>query len=248
MDFLKPTSVGMTQPERSIRFMRGIQEARDAFAQRFEITRRGLSAPQWGARGSLKDFEDLDDPITSELDLAEAASKMEGSRDLANTLFCALLRSAGVVCRLVCSLQPLIFASSLDDKDASKVANTGKGKGSSHEQAESEYPIYWVEYWNIPIQRWLAVEVFEMGDLKVQAFRFEPPLTDRLNRMVYVMAFESDGSARDVTRRYARTMSSRTRKLRVDSITSGELWWGRVLKIFERQWALVSHLKHYKAT
>lgn len=42
-------------------------------------------------------------------DFLAASVSLTGSRDLGAQLFCALLRSAGVTCRLVCSLQPLSF-------------------------------------------------------------------------------------------------------------------------------------------
>lgn len=42
-------------------------------------------------------------------DFLDAAVKMEASRDVGAQIFCALLRSAGVEARLVCSLQPLPF-------------------------------------------------------------------------------------------------------------------------------------------
>ena len=43
------------------------------------------------------------------LDFREAASKLEGSRDVGAQLFCAMLRAAGIEARLVCSLQLLPF-------------------------------------------------------------------------------------------------------------------------------------------
>ena len=42
-------------------------------------------------------------------DFRAAAEKLKASRDVGVQLFCALLRSAGVDARLVCSLQPLPF-------------------------------------------------------------------------------------------------------------------------------------------
>lgn len=42
-------------------------------------------------------------------DFRDAARNLEASRDTGAQLFCALLRSAGVEARLVCSLQPLPF-------------------------------------------------------------------------------------------------------------------------------------------
>jgi xeroderma pigmentosum group C-complementing protein len=43
-------------------------------------------------------------------DFIAASENLKGSRDLGAQLFCGLLRSAGVTCRLVCSLQPLPFS------------------------------------------------------------------------------------------------------------------------------------------
>ena len=42
-------------------------------------------------------------------DFIQAAKDLSASRDVGAQLFCALLRSAGVDARLVCSLQPLPF-------------------------------------------------------------------------------------------------------------------------------------------
>lgn len=50
--------------------------------------------------------------------------------------------------------------------------------------------------------------------------------------MSYVVAFESDGSSRDVTRRYAKAYNSKTRKGRVESTKDGEKWWGKVMKLY----------------
>lgn len=43
-------------------------------------------------------------------DFRKQAKKLAGSRDFGAQLFCALLRSAAVEARLVCSLQPLPFS------------------------------------------------------------------------------------------------------------------------------------------
>ena len=51
----------------------------------------------------------MDIPIRRS-DFREIAGGLEASRDVGAQLFCALLRSAGVDARLVCSLQPLPFA------------------------------------------------------------------------------------------------------------------------------------------
>lgn len=45
---------------------------------------------------------------------------LQGSRDFGAQLFCALLRSAAVEARLVCSLQPLPFSGTVKDMTPSK--------------------------------------------------------------------------------------------------------------------------------
>lgn len=52
--------------------------------------------------------------------------------------------------------------------------------------------------------------------------------------MSYVVAFEEDASARDVTRRYAKAFNAKTRKLRVENTRNGEQWWGRALRYYEK--------------
>lgn len=49
-------------------------------------------------------------------DFRHAATNLEASRDTGAQLFCALLRSAGVEARLVCSLQPLPFTATVKTK------------------------------------------------------------------------------------------------------------------------------------
>ena len=51
---------------------------------------------------------DIDLPMQRP-DFLEMSGKLEGSRDVGAQLFCALLRSAGVEARLICSLQALPF-------------------------------------------------------------------------------------------------------------------------------------------
>lgn len=56
----------------------------------------------------LQPPDDIDLPMQIS-DFREAAHQLEASRDVGAQLFCAMLRSAGVDARLVCSLQPLPF-------------------------------------------------------------------------------------------------------------------------------------------
>jgi len=53
--------------------------------------------------------------------------------------------------------------------------------------------------------------------------------------MAYVVAFDEDGTARDVTRRYAKAYMAKTRKLRVETVMEGgDRWWRRALRHFSR--------------
>ncbi|TDZ44947.1 DNA repair protein rhp41 [Colletotrichum trifolii] len=66
---------------------------------------------------------------------------------------------------------------------------------------------------------------------------FEPPATDKENAMSYVIAFETDGTAKDVTRRYAKAYAAKTRRLRIETATErGDDWWRQALKLFGRRW------------
>ena len=56
--------------------------------------------------------------------------------------------------------------------------------------------------------------------------------------MSYVIALETDGTARDVTRRYVKAYNAKTRKNRIEVTKGGERWWRRVLKLFDRPYDL----------
>jgi xeroderma pigmentosum group C-complementing protein len=56
--------------------------------------------------------------------------------------------------------------------------------------------------------------------------------------MSYVVAFEEDGAAQDVTRRYAKAYNAKSRKSRVEVTKGGERWWRRTMRVFRRGWDL----------
>ncbi|KAK0704156.1 hypothetical protein B0T21DRAFT_405457 [Apiosordaria backusii] len=107
--FLLPRA-SLNQFSRTESFKRGLSEAKEVFKTRFEITERGLRRALWAENlDQLKDYKLPPDTDTtrSKADFLKAAQTLTGSRDVGAQLFCALLRSAGVEARLVCSLQPL---------------------------------------------------------------------------------------------------------------------------------------------
>lgn len=92
----------------------GLNLANRMFKMKFQITERGTRRALWAeTEAHLQDYNlptDSEAPLEKS-DFREAAKSLSGSRDLGAQLYCALLRSAGVEARLVCSLQPLSFGS-----------------------------------------------------------------------------------------------------------------------------------------
>jgi xeroderma pigmentosum group C-complementing protein len=82
---------------------------------------------------------------------------------------------------------------------------------------DSPYPIFWTEVFSPSIDKWIPVDSLVRHTFNKPRTGFEPPASDRLNSMSYVIAFEEDASARDVTRRYASQYNAKTRKLRVEN-------------------------------
>ncbi|KAI9046360.1 putative DNA repair protein Rad4 [Aspergillus affinis] len=216
--------------------------------------------------------------ILSKGDFQKQAKTLQGSRDFGAQIFCALLRSAAVEARLVCSLQPLPFSGTTKNMTPIKpkpqyiVISSDNPETSTDEQAkpqgspvpqsrtrrlgrpqfkpsrpskpivtsprptthrESSYPVFWVEAFNEAVQKWIPVDPLVTKSL-AKSFKFEPPSSDPYNCMSYVVAFEEDASARDVTRRYAKAFNAKTRKLRIESTKNGERWWQRVLEFYEK--------------
>ncbi|KAH8689464.1 hypothetical protein BGW36DRAFT_390908 [Talaromyces proteolyticus] len=281
----------MLQFNRSTTFIDGLKQASEAFARRFKVTAPGLRRPHWVDAQDCRDRAEAimreAEMFLSREDYRTQARKLEGSRDFGAQLFCALLRSAAVEARLVCSIQALPFsgvanelvpekpkrqyivissddhASSSDDLSGlqpnrtkrlsqpqfkktvpSSSSYTGKPLYFRNQHiltlierprhfASSSYPIFWVEAFNEAVQKWVPVDPLVTKSVAKHT-RFEPPTSDRLNNMSYVVAFEEDASARDVTRRYAKAFNAKTRKTRVESTKHGERWWATVMGHFEK--------------
>ncbi|EED21162.1 DNA repair protein Rad4, putative [Talaromyces stipitatus ATCC 10500] len=272
----------LPQFTRSTTFIDGIKQASEAFARRFKVTAPGLRRPYWAegaqeckdrAASIMHDGE----IISTREEFREQARKLQGSRDFGAQLFCALLRSAAVEARLVCSLQVLPFSgvakgtspekpkreyivissddnlSSSDDKIVAQSAGTpAKGRRLGQpsfkmpvRQSASNYlrhprnfsgspfPVFWVEVFNEAVQKWIPVDPLVTKSV-ARASKFEPPASDRHNNMSYVVAFEEDDSARDVTRRYAKAYNAKTQRTRVESTKDGETWWTNVMNYYEK--------------
>ena len=92
--------------------MDGLTQTSEVFRGRFRVNARGMGKPRWADSAEtlamLQPPDDIDLPMQIS-DFRDAASELEGSRDIGSQLYCAMLRAAGCEARLVCSLQPLPF-------------------------------------------------------------------------------------------------------------------------------------------
>ena len=295
ISYLNP-SEDKSQFQRSRSFMDGLEQASEAFRNRFNIVARGMNRPVWAespqALARSQPPTDIDLPMMK-ADFQSAARDMKASRDVGAQLFCALLRSVGVDARLVCSLQALPFNHSPPAVSRSQMAYAAYNSAEQQERKgtpeadsdsdhrgeiepeskatigslggrtrfeptvaettdiqssklpmhskqrfrESKYPVYWVEAFNEATQKWVPTDPLVTKTI-AKPSKLEPPAGDGENNLTYVIAFEDDGSAHDVTRRYARAYNAKTRRNRVESTKTGDRWWNRVMKIYRRPHSL----------
>ncbi|RMY53693.1 hypothetical protein D0863_13868 [Hortaea werneckii] len=272
-------------------FMAGLEQAAEVFKERFNVTSPGMRKARWAEdRDEATDQVDVEPMDRS--DFIRASKSLKGSQDIGNQLFCALLRAAGVDARLVCSLQPLPFASSTakpsntpqkkppkpvvlaiasdtdpDKPSASEASdnsiatsrtigkipsarrrlgqpsfNTSPASTAAPPPKEKKppvrrlaYPVFWVEAFNEAHQKWIPLDPIVTGTI-AKPSKLEPPAAYEFNQLSYAIAFEPDGAARDVTKRYAKAFNAKTRRSRVES--SGEegiCWWKRTMRFFQRR-------------
>ena len=102
---------------------------------------------------------------------------------------------------------------------------------------DSPYPVFWVEVYSPAVMKWIPLDPLVRNTVNKPKTGFEPPASDPLNSMAYVIAFEEDGSAKDVTRRYVQFPNSKTRKHRVESTRGGVVWWKGTMRCFEKPFA-----------
>jgi xeroderma pigmentosum group C-complementing protein len=96
------------------------------------------------------------------------------------------------------------------------------------------YPVFWVEAFNKAHQTWIPVDPLVTQTIG-KASKLEPPSNYEWNQMSYIVAFERDGVARDVTKRYAKAYNAKTRRARVESAEiDGSIWFRRALRRFRR--------------
>ena len=99
---------------------------------------------------------------------------------------------------------------------------------------DSPYPVFWVEVFDESLQKWIPIDPLVRSTINKPKTGFEPPANDSLNSMSYVIVFEDDASAKDVTRRYTQFYNGKTRRNRVESTKGGDLWWKKTMSFFEK--------------
>jgi xeroderma pigmentosum group C-complementing protein len=108
----------------------------------------------------------------------------------------------------------------------------------SQKVSRPSHPVFWVEAFNPAFQKWVAVDAVATKTI-AKPSRIEPALNDQKNILTYAVAFEEDGSAKDVTRRYAKAYNAKTRRWRVECTPAGDKWFKKAMKLFKRYAVLV---------
>ncbi|KAF8527521.1 hypothetical protein BU17DRAFT_81725 [Hysterangium stoloniferum] len=96
-------------------------------------------------------------------------------------------------------------------------------------------PAQWTEVFSRADGRWLPVDLIR--NFVDKCTLFQPPPHDKRNRMVYVLAFEEDGYARDVTQRYVREFTNTLSRTRGGGKGKKE-WWDKVMAFITRPYRL----------
>ena len=175
---------------------------------------------------------------THPLDLVSAKSETEpqeeDSEDNAENLgtagFQKSIRRSAIIGRIGRSTTSSRDLSSLKPSPRPSRQKPGRFK-------ESAFPVFWVEAFDAAYQKWITVDPLVTHTI-AKPSKIEPPASDTENTMSYVVAFEEDGSAVDVTRRYSKAYNAKTRRSRIESTKNGGKWWKRVMRLYKRAYLL----------
>ncbi|GMK53781.1 hypothetical protein CspeluHIS016_0103670 [Cutaneotrichosporon spelunceum] len=100
------------------------------------------------------------------------------------------------------------------------------------EDMMAQPPVFWAEVYNRSDRRWVPVDPVN-GIIRKKA-HYEPQSESGPVRLVYIVAFEEDGYARDVTLRYTRNFAAKTRKLRPPVKVGEQDWWSGITEFLQR--------------
>lgn len=116
---------------------------------------------------------------------------------------------------------------------ARKIGSPTKSKPKASQSLADQPPVFWAEVFNRSDQRWIPVDPVR-GIIRKKR-DYEPPTDSGPVRMLYVVAFEEDGYARDVTLRYTKNFYAKTSKLRVPAKPNEPQWWSDIVMGFLRR-------------
>ena len=138
---------------------------------------------------------------------------------------------------------------------------------ASRSDPKTTPPVFWAEVFSKADGKWFPVDpirsivnkrkVFDPSPTANTFYRFDssqlknkkkekPIMLSQDNRLLYVLAFEEDGYAKDVTRRYAREYGNKVAKMQGGSdsgaVGRSTTWWSHVLSLVRRPYRLVSRI------
>ncbi|WWC88411.1 uncharacterized protein L201_003322 [Kwoniella dendrophila CBS 6074] len=116
------------------------------------------------------------------------------------------------------------------------VGRPSKPKSKVKKDLSEQPPVFWVEIFSRSDQRWIPVDPVR-GTIRKKN-HYEPTSDSGPIRMVYVVAFEEDGFARDVTLRYTKNFGAKISKLRVPAKKDEPDWWETVTGFLSRPYRL----------
>ncbi|WVR06564.1 hypothetical protein IAU60_003595 [Kwoniella sp. DSM 27419] len=121
-------------------------------------------------------------------------------------------------------------------KPPQKVGTPARPKSKTKLDLGDQPPVFWAEVFSRSDQRWIPVDPVR-GTIRKKT-HFEPTSDSGPIRLLYVVAFEEDGYARDVTMRYARNFGAKTSKLRVPVRKDEPDWWETITGFMQRPYRL----------
>ncbi|KAA1469725.1 Rad4-domain-containing protein [Dentipellis sp. KUC8613] len=133
-------------------------------------------------------------------------------------------------------------------KSKSKASTPVPNRPLRPEDPTATPPVFWTEVFSRPDARWIPVDPIrgivnkrKLFDPSIQSSSSPGGAAARRtrvdNRMTYVVAFEEDGYARDVTPRYAREYGAKVAKTQAGG-KGREHWWENVLSVVTRPYRL----------
>ncbi|SCV74639.1 BQ2448_7668 [Microbotryum intermedium] len=107
--------------------------------------------------------------------------------------------------------------------------------GQAFDDDPARPPVFWTEVWSRYTRQWITVDPIRRK-MRCKSI-MEPAKLSVENQLAYVVAYEEDNTARDVTPRYAKSYNNYTTKVRSPS-KRGSDWFAALIMHFERTFQL----------